>query len=149
MNENDRKQVAACGTFHHVTTADGTSGIEESGLDPACDNSQVIRGGRKDQAVYLCPAASIEKVSEILGDREKDQEYLFVYEISASALAKKNCGADVGWLVNIASPDKHTVELSLEHGSIACYEAIARSELRGPKKIRNPSHIGTSGGDEL
>lgn len=148
MNEQERELIAACVTFCHVTTAEHLATIEATGLNPAFDESLVVRGNRKEKAVYLCPEARIEKTTNFLGERANDQKNLYVYRIGAAELAAKDCGADISWLVNLVDEEKWTVAVSLEIGSIACYEAIARDELNGPQEIVNPRYIASSGEDE-
>lgn len=148
MTDQERKLVAACGEFCHVTTAEGSGDIDVAGLDPALDDSIVIRGPKRDKAIYLCPADNLNKAADFIGSRASDQPKLYVYRIGAAELADKECGADIGWLVNLVGEADWTVAVSLELGTIACYEAIARAELSGPQEIDNPRYIASSGDDE-
>lgn len=147
MTDQERQLVKAYGTFCHVTTAERMAAVEPAGLNPAFDDSQVLRGVRKDKAVYLCPEASIDKALDFLGSRAGDQPKLYVYRIGAAALAAKDCGADISWLVNLVDEDKWTVEVSLNLGSIACYEPISRAELNGREEVDNPRYTPPGGGD--
>jgi hypothetical protein len=147
MTDQERELVEACGTFCHVTTAERIDAVEATGLNPAFDDSQVLRGVRKDKATYLCPEVSIGKALDFLGSRADDQPKLHVYRIGAAALAAKDCGADISWLVNHIEEDKWTVAMSLEIGSIACYEPIPRAELTDPEEVDNPRYTPPGGGD--
>jgi hypothetical protein len=147
MTPAEIELMVACGEFCHVTTADGMASIEAVGLAPAFDVSQVIRGPRKDKAVYPCPAASLDKAMRFLGSRADDQPKLYVYRIGAAELAVKDCGADISWLVNLVDEDQWTVAVSMELGSIACYDPIARAELTDPLEVDNPKYTAPGGGD--
>lgn len=117
MTEAEKQLVLECGEFCHVTTAEGRELIDAAGLDPAYDQSLVLRGPKRDKAVYLCPAAKVEKAKDFLGSRASDQAKLYVYRISAEALSHKNCGADIGWLLNLVEEEQWTVAVSLELGT--------------------------------
>lgn len=141
MTAADRELVTGCGEFCHVTTADRLDDVEAAGLDPELDDSLVLRGPKRDKAIYLCPVASIEKAKDFIGVRASDQPKLYVYRIGAAALSLKNCGPDIGYLVNIVEEADYTVAVSLARGTLACYEAIPRAELTGPEEIDNPRYI--------
>lgn len=141
MTEEEQLLLRNCGEFCHITTDDWVSEIDASGLDPRCDDSLVLRGGKRDPAVYLCPVANIEGAKDFIGSRAADQPKLYVFRIAAEALSHKKCGPDIGYLVNVVDESGWTVECSLRRGTIACYEAIARSELTGPEEIDNPRYL--------
>src|SRR4051812_10369556 len=102
MTPAERELVTACGEFCHVTTADRLDDVEAAGLDPEHDDSLVLRGPKRDKAIYLCPVASIEDAKHLIGARASDQPKLYVFRIDAAAVSLKNCGPDIGYLVNIA-----------------------------------------------
>lgn len=147
MTPAEIELMVACGEFCHVTTEERMADIEAVGLNPAFDDSKVLRGVRKDNAVYLCPVANIDKAMDFLGSRASDQPKLYVYRIGAAELAAKDCGADISWLVNLVDEDQWTVAKSLELGSIACYQPIARAELTDPEEVDNPRYTPPGGGD--
>ncbi len=144
ITDEERQRVAACGEFCHVTIAERLQLIDNSGLDPAHDVSLVIRGPKREQAVYLCPAAGIENAKDFIGARASDQPKLYVYRIAADILSQKDCGPDIGYLVNIVGENDWTVEVSLRRGTIACYETIPRAALVGPQEVENPRYTPAS-----
>jgi hypothetical protein len=145
MTEQEKALIAACGEFCHVTTAARRDLVNAVGLDPEYDESLVIRGPKRDKAVYLCPATSIAKALDFIGARADDQPKLYVYWIGAAALSQKNCGPDIGYMVNIVEEHDYTVEVSLQCGTIACYEAIDRGELTDPVEAVNPRYLPPGG----
>lgn len=149
MTAAERELVTACGEFCHVTTADRLDDVESAGLDPELDDSLVLRGPNRDKAIYLCPVASIENAKDFIGARASDQPKLYVFRIGAAAVSQKNCGPDVGYLVNIVEEADYMVAASLERGTIACYEAIPRAELAGPEETDNPRYKPPGDGEML
>lgn len=140
MTPEERALLAACGEFCHITTADRRGKIEVGGLNPEFDDSLVLRGSKRDKAVYLCPVSSIENVKDFIGANASDQPTLYVYRIGAETLSQKSCGPDIGFLVNLVDEVDYTIAVSLQRGTISCYEAISRAELTGPEEIDNPRY---------
>lgn len=140
MTPEEQDLLLACGEFCHFTTADRLGGIKAGGLDPDLDDSLVLRGPKREKAVYFCPVSSSEKAKDFIGARADDQAKLYVYRILVGSLSQKNCGPDIGCLVNLVDEIGYTVAASLQLGTIACYEIIPHSELTGPEEIENPQY---------
>jgi hypothetical protein len=141
MTAEEQELVLGCGEFCHVATEEKAAFIDESGLNPEFDESIVLRGPKRPPAVYLCPAARLEETLDFIGDRVSEQEKLIVFHLPAEALSGRDCGPDYGFLVYFTKDlENATVELSLAHGSIACYELIPRGEFTEIYEVANPRY---------